>query len=182
MRYERHKERARDRNLARAAPDKRTKLQKERERDISEQIALGLPAKNIGLGETQFDQRLFNTTKGMDSGFADDEGYNVYDKPWRGGGDLGQHIYRPTRNIDKDVYGEDLDKLIKTNRFVPDKEFSGTDRSAARSGPVQFEKEKEEDPFGLDQFLNQAKRSSKRPKEDRKEGRDETKDKRKRRD
>lgn len=48
---------------------------------------------------------------------------------------------------------------------MPDKEFSGTDRSTAqagRSGPVQFEKE-EEDPFGLDQFLTQAKRSSKRP-------------------
>lgn len=44
-------------------------------------------------------------------------------------------------------------------RFVPDKEFSGTDRSATRSGPVQFEKD-EEDPFGLDQFLKQAKRAS----------------------
>ena len=45
-------------------------------------------------------------------------------------------------------------------RFVPDKEFSGTDRTgAARSGPVQFEKD-EEDPFGLDQFLKQAKRAS----------------------
>lgn len=66
-------------------------------------------------------------------------------------------------------------------RFVPDKEFSGTDRSATRSGPVQFEKEKEEDPFGLDQFLKQAKRSSKRPKEDR-QGRDEGRDKRKRKD
>ena len=118
MRYERHKERARDRNLARAAPDKRTKLQKERERDISEQIALGMPAKNIGAGETQFDQRLFNTSRGMDSGYGDDEGYNVYDKPWRGSNDLGQHIYRPSRNIDKDLYGEDIEKLIKTNRYV----------------------------------------------------------------
>lgn len=44
-------------------------------------------------------------------------------------------------------------------RFVPDKEFSGVDRSVPRSGPVQFEKE-EEDPFGLDQFLKQAKRAS----------------------
>lgn len=43
---------------------------------------------------------------------------------------------------------------------MPDKEFSGTDRTgAARAGPVQFEKE-EEDPFGLDQFLKQAKRAS----------------------
>lgn len=65
------------------------------------------------------------------------------------------------------------------SRFVPDKEFSGTDRGAARSGPVQFEKD-EEDPFGLDQFLTQAKRASKRPKDDR-ERRDD-RDKRKRRE
>ena len=141
MRYERHKERARDRNLARAAPDKRyesqnlifaiifktlvyyviflcfrTKLQKERERDISEQIALGLPAKNIS-SETQFDQRLFNTSKGMDSGYGDDSSYNVYDKPWRGGASIGQHIYRPSKNVDKDIYGDDIDKIIKTNRY-----------------------------------------------------------------
>lgn len=64
------------------------------------------------------------------------------------------------------------------SRFVPDKEFSGTDRTAqvSRSGPVQFEKE--EDPFGLDQFLTQAKRSSKRPKDER----DRKDDKRRRKD
>nr|NVI70213.1 Bx42 [Cucujiformia] len=39
LRQDRHKERARDRNLSRAAPDKRSKLQRDRERDISEQIA-----------------------------------------------------------------------------------------------------------------------------------------------
>lgn len=177
MRYDRHKERARDRNLARAAPDKRTKIQRDRERDISEQIALGMPARNTN-NEVQFDQRLFNTTKGMDTGYGDDDAYNVYDKPWRGGGDLAQHIYRPGKNVDKEVYGDDIEKIIKTNRFVPDKEFSGTDRSATRAGPVQFEKEKEEDPFGLDQFLNQAKRASKRPKEDRRDDRS----KRKRKD
>lgn len=45
----------------------RSKLQRDRERDISEQIALGLPAKSnmggIG-GEAGFDQRLFNNSKG----------------------------------------------------------------------------------------------------------------------
>lgn len=49
---------------------------------------------------------------------------------------------------------------------MPNKEFSGTDRdpkASGRSGPVQFEKQQqEEDPFGLDQFLTQAKHSSKR--------------------
>lgn len=136
---------------------------KDRERDISEQIALGLPAKTAISGEGQFDQRLFNTTKGMDSGYADDEAYNVYDKPWRDTSNLAQHLYRPSKNLDKEVYGDDLEALVKTNRFVPDKEFSGTDRSVQRSGPVQFEKQpEEEDPFGLDQFLTQAKHASKR--------------------
>ncbi|XP_055616915.1 puff-specific protein Bx42-like [Toxorhynchites rutilus septentrionalis] len=162
IRAERHRERARDRNLARAAPDKRSKLQRERERDISEQIALGMPAKSSLSGEAQFDQRLFSTTKGMDSGYGDDEAYNVYDKPWREGNSLGTHLYRPSKAIDNYAYGADLDKIISRQRFVPDKEFSGTDRSAqaARQGPVQFEKE--EDPFGFDQFLTMAKKAPKR--------------------
>jgi SNW domain-containing protein 1 len=80
LRHERHKDRQRERNIARAAPDKRNRLERERERDISEQIALGLPAKTIAGGETQFDSRLFNQSRGMDTGFGDDETYNVYDK------------------------------------------------------------------------------------------------------
>lgn len=48
-----------------------------------------------------------------------------------------------------------------TVRFVPDKEFSGADHGQRREGPVQFE----EDPFGLDKFLEEAKQhgGSKRP-------------------
>lgn len=47
------------------------------------------------------------------------------------------------------------------SRFVPDREFSGTDHGPRRDGPVQFE----EDPFGLDKFLEEAKQhgGSKRP-------------------
>ena len=58
--------------------------------------------------------------QGMSSGFGDDESYNVYDKPWRGDRDMATSIYRPSKNIDKDVYGDDLDKLIKGsgNRFA----------------------------------------------------------------
>ena len=41
----------------------------------------------------------------------------------------------------------------------------GDSGSVSRAGPVQFEKE--EDPFGLDQFLDTAKRASgKRSKDD----------------
>ncbi|GBM08550.1 SNW domain-containing protein 1 [Araneus ventricosus] len=162
LRYERHKDRQRDRNIQRAAPDKRNKLEKQRERDISEQIALGMPNARPS-NELQFDQRLFNSTKGMDSGFGEEEDYNVYDKPWRSQQAVSNNIYRPKGNADKDIYGEDFDKLLKTNRFVPDKEFAGTDRSGRREGPVQFEKQEEEDPFGLDKFLTEAKKASKRP-------------------
>ncbi|XP_064458356.1 SNW domain-containing protein 1-like [Ornithodoros turicata] len=160
IRYERHKDRQRERNIARAAPEKRSKLEKQRERDISEQIALGMPGARTS--EVQFDQRLFNQSKGIGSGFGHDDVYDVYDKPWRS---TQQSVYRP-RNQDKDVYGEDLDKLVKTSRFVPDKEFSGTDRSSKRDGPVQFERVEEEDPFGLDKFLTEAKKASKRPSDD----------------
>jgi SNW domain-containing protein 1 len=159
LRYERHKDRARERNLARAAPDKRSKLNREKERDISEKIALGMPSASAG-GDTQFDSRLFNQSKGMDAGFgAEDDTYNVYDKPWRPAGTLATNIYRPTKGQDKDTYGDDLDTIMKTNRFVPDKEFSGTDRTGKRDGPVQFERDVgvEDDPFGLDKFLAEAK-------------------------
>ncbi|KFM68418.1 SNW domain-containing protein 1, partial [Stegodyphus mimosarum] len=174
LRYERHKERQRERNIARAAPDKRSKLEKQRERDISEQIALGMPNPKQS-SELQFDQRLFNSTKGMDSGFGEDEDYTVYDKPWRSQQVVSQNIYRPRGNQDKDMYGEDFDKLIKTSRFVPEKEFAGTDRTVRREGPVQFEKQEEEDPFGLDKFLTEAKKASKRPQDDRDYDRDRSK-------
>ena len=50
------------------------------------------------------------------------------------------------------------------DRFQPDKGFSGTDQAASRDGPVQFEKDVEEDPFGLNKFLTEAKKA-KRPSE-----------------
>uniref|UniRef100_A0A0B6Z4W5 SKI-interacting protein SKIP SNW domain-containing protein n=1 Tax=Arion vulgaris TaxID=1028688 RepID=A0A0B6Z4W5_9EUPU len=163
LRKDRAKERQRDRNIARAAPDKRNRLQREKERDISEKIALGLP--NTGAGgskETQFDQRLFNQTKGIDSGFADDEAYNVYDKPLRDEGAISKSIYRPAKNLDNDLYGDDLETIMKQRRFVPDKDFEGTDRNRRREGPVQFAKDVEDDPFNLDSFISDAKRGQKR--------------------
>ena len=57
----------------------------------------------------------------MDSGFAggEDEAYNVYDQPWRKDKDIGNSIYRPSKSAaDKDVYGDDLDKIMKSGRCV----------------------------------------------------------------
>lgn len=161
IRHDRQRERQRERNLLRAAPDKRSKLERQRERDISEQIALGMANPRVNATEVQFDQRLFNQSKGVASGFGDDEDYAVYDKPWRSA-QATQSIYRPSKSTDNDIYGDDLEQLSK-NRFVPDKEFSGVDRSSKRDGPVQFEKQDDDDPFGLDKFLTEVKKASKRP-------------------
>jgi len=171
LRRERHQDRQRQRNIERAAPERRGKLEKERERDISEQIALGLPSKTSNTGEALFDARLFNQSKGMDTGFGagDDESYGVYDKPWRKEGGMAENIYRPSKNIDSEMYGgkEDLEALRANKRFVADKGFQGTEggEGSSRSGPVQFEKEAD-DPFGLDAFLDTAKKASKRKDED----------------
>ncbi|PIO77503.1 SKIP/SNW domain protein [Teladorsagia circumcincta] len=144
-----------ERNIARNRPDKVDKLMRDRDRDISEKIVLGLPDAKVRSSETQFDQRLFDQNKGLDSGAMDDETYNPYDKAWRGGDNVQQHIYRPSKNIDKDVYGDDLDKIINTQRFVPDKGFSGAEGSSRGSGPVQFERE--QDVFGLGDLFQQVK-------------------------
>ncbi|PAV83286.1 hypothetical protein WR25_01403 [Diploscapter pachys] len=127
----------------------------DRGRDIFEKIVLGLPDSNVRSGEVQFGQRLFDQSKGLDSGGIDDETYSAYDAPWRAD-NVQQHLYRPSKNIDKDVYGEDLDKIINTNRFVPNKGFSGTEGGAQqpRSGPVQFERD--QDVFGLGELFQQV--------------------------
>ncbi|KAK2856498.1 hypothetical protein Q5P01_005233 [Channa striata] len=144
IRHDRRKERQHDRNISRAAPDKRSKLQRDQERDVSELIALGLPNPRSS-SEAQYDQRLFNQSKGMDSGFAggEDETYNVYDQPFRSGRDMASNIYRPSKNIEKDTYSDDFETIMQTNRFVPGKSSlvptmvkDGTDRSNLKRIPL----------------------------------------------
>ena len=62
---------------------------------------------------------MFAILQGMDSGFGgEDDSYNVYSEPWRKGASAASNIYRPTKNIDKDVYGDDLEKLVRTDRWA----------------------------------------------------------------
>lgn len=144
------------------------KTKRERERDITEKIVLGQPGK--ATNESLFDQRLFNQTKGMDSGFAggDDEMYNVYDKPWRADKNLSTELYRPTRKTMDDHIG-DLEQLSKMDKFESESRaaFKGADAGVVRSGPVQFEKKVvDDDPFGLNTFLDRAKKGQKRGHEE----------------
>ena len=164
IRDERRRERERDRRLE--AAGKKTKTSRDRDRDVSEQIALGMTTKTSE--ELQYDQRLFNQSAGMDSGFAEEDAYNIYDKPLMKGTSSSM-LYKPNQG-DDEQYGEekaqeDFDKLSKTNRFQPDKGFSGADGGGQgskrpRDTPVEFEKEAA-DPFGLDQFLSEAKKGKK---------------------
>lgn len=63
VRRDRMDEHRKERNIARSRPDKLEKLRRDKERDISEKIALGLPdSRAKAAGETQFDSRLFNQT------------------------------------------------------------------------------------------------------------------------
>ena len=111
-----------------------------------------------------FDQRLFNQTSGISSGFGGStDAYAIYDKPLFNS--AVSSIYKPTSNkaeIDGGVEGVDVgqfDSLIGS-KTAPHRAFSGTEGTkGGSSGPVQFEKEK--DVFGVDAFLSAAKRGHK---------------------
>uniref|UniRef100_A0A7E4ZQD9 SKIP_SNW domain-containing protein n=1 Tax=Panagrellus redivivus TaxID=6233 RepID=A0A7E4ZQD9_PANRE len=150
----------RERNIARTRPDKLEKLRAERDRDISEKIALGLPDVRARDGEGLFDSRLFDKSKGLDSGGIDDETYSAYDAPWRAEDNI-QKIYRPTKNTSNQME-EDMERMLKTNRFVAEKGASESEKPS-RNGPVQFEKHvPRDDIFGLDDLLQDGDSGRKR--------------------
>ena len=178
LRYERKRERDRQRHLDNYAGTKKSKLDRDADRDVSEKIALGEAPK--ASNETMYDQRLFNQAQGMDSGFGSEDSYNIYDKPLFKGSSA-NFLYRPRNDADDDTYGgggEGKEGDPDTAKFRPDRGFSGVDRGRkgpTRSKPVEFERaedakqkeeeeEEEEDPFGLDSFLSEVKTDSrKRP-------------------
>ncbi|KAF8729859.1 hypothetical protein HU200_017318 [Digitaria exilis] len=168
IREERRRERERERRLEAkdAAMGKKSKITRDRDRDISEKIALGM-ANTGGAkgGEVMYDQRLFNQDKGMDSGFPTDDQYNIYSKGLFTAQSTMSTLYRPKKDGDSDVYGdadEQLEKVMKTERFKPDKGFTGaSERTGKRDRPVEFDKQEENDPFGLDQFLTEVKKGKK---------------------
>ena len=86
---------------------------------------------------------------------ADDQ-YNVYDKGLFTAQPTLSTLYRPKKDVDAEIYGgadEQLEKIVKTDRFKPDKGFGGaSEKAAPRDGPLEFY----EDYFGLDQFLTEV--------------------------
>ena len=72
------KENERDRRREQAGLSK-TKTERDADRDISEKIALGQAQPTTR--DVMYDQRLFNQTAGLNSGFGDEDDYDLYDKP-----------------------------------------------------------------------------------------------------
>lgn len=108
LREERRRERERERRLAEKGNDyasKRSKISRDRDRDIGEKIALG-QANIKATGEALYDQRLFNQDKGMSAGFGAEDDYNLYDKDLFKGSKAGSGLYRPTALPDEDVGGQ----------------------------------------------------------------------------
>lgn len=110
---------------------------RDQERDISEKIALGQAQPTSK--DMMFDQRLFNQQTGMESGFGDDDEYNLYDKPLFADR-TATNIYKSTKEYQED----DLEDPTKNSvgnvlKHKPNRGFEGTDYAqGARSQPVEF--------------------------------------------
>ena len=139
-------------------------LAREQNRDISEKVAMGL-AKPTQNKEAMYDSRLFNQSSGFAAGFNEDQ---AYDKPLFAERDALNSIYRPQVGDDDDDEedgGETLDRIQKEKRFdtlgkAPKEGFKGTETTEARSGPVQFERDRGDDPFGVEAMIQEAKKGA----------------------
>lgn len=113
---------------------KRSKLTRDRERDVSERVALGMAHVPATTGEAMYDQRLFNQESGLQSGFAAEDSYHLYDKPLFAQRET--NFFRPVRNADDEQYGDGAGGAggVDTKRFRPDKGFEGADAAGPRTG------------------------------------------------
>ncbi|KAI5365156.1 Putative SKI-interacting protein, SKIP [Septoria linicola] len=144
-------------------------MARKQNRDISEKVALGL-AKPTQNKEAMYDSRLFNQSSGMAAGFNEDQ---AYDKPLFASRDALNSIYQSqTGDDDGEDDGETLDKIQGTKRFdslgrAPKEGFKGTDTVEKRTGPVQFERDRGDDPFGVEAMIAEASdKANKRSAED----------------
>merc|ERR1740124_1893046 len=158
LRKEALRRRKRERNLAKA---KGAGVRPSR--DISEQIALG---ENVNVrqgGEAMFDQRLFNRSQGLDSGFGADDDYNLYDKPLMS--QVNKRLYRPKKLEDDTEDQSEIDKMLKeAPKFAAHKNFEGAKEAKPSDGPVQFEKHVG-DVFGLEDVEAKPSKPKRRERE-----------------
>lgn len=179
VRAEKRKEREKEMRMNNMGSEMRAKMiAKEQNRDISEKIALGL-AKPSASKETLLDSRLFNR-ESLGQGFGSEDAYSLYDRPLFQGSSAAAAIYSARGNAGRDdeAYGGGTEDGIREemgkDRFAlgnATKGFEGADVAEAREGPVQFEKDVvvsldgTSDPFGVEQFMDAARKGGKRTAE-----------------
>ncbi|RDB21219.1 Pre-mRNA-processing protein 45 [Hypsizygus marmoreus] len=170
MRQEKRREREREMRMSNMGAEQRAKqMARQQNRDISEKVALGL-AKPTLSKESMLDSRLFNQ-ESLSGNFAEDEAYNLYDRPLFHGSTAAAAIYKARGNIpegNEESFGggtdEGIGKALDNDRFGLGRArvgFEGANEQEVREGPVQFEKDTG-DVFGLNQFLDEAKTGKKR--------------------
>jgi SNW domain-containing protein 1 len=158
FRYINKREQERDRRLD-AARNKKSKSARDADRDISEKIALGQAQPTVSK-ESMYDQRLFNQTSGLESGFGDEDEYNAFDKPLFQDKTAASiyNIKEYNDNDDEEAGGEkgNVEKML--NR-APNKGFEGAaaDKKSSRTKPVEFEKHAD-DSFDLGSFITDSKK------------------------
>jgi len=128
-----------------------------KERDISEQIALGVQtASSTGV---QYDQRLFIMSASFGRSLSDDEAYYVYDQPWNCSTAIVSQISKLTKTTKNNFYNTEA-LINASKRFEQERSFKGADRAAPRKDPVQFQCD--EEPFGLSDLLKDVRNDSAR--------------------
>ena len=117
---------------------------RDNERDISEKIALGQAQPTSK--EMMFDQRLFNQQAGVESGFGDDDEYNLYDKPLFADR-VAANIYKGAKEVNDEDYEDPMKNSVsKVLKHKPGRGFEGTDYSKGdRVTPVEFEQKNDLD-------------------------------------
>lgn len=118
MRYIKRREIERERRTE-VSKRKKSKASRDGERDISERIALGQAQSAFSKGD-MFDQRLFNQTSGLDSGFGDEGSHSIYDKPLLADRSATASIYqyRPERDLNRSKSKGRQDKPIEFEKYM----------------------------------------------------------------
>lgn len=159
LRNIRKKEIERDRRIE-VAGNKKAKLTRDLDRDISEKIALGQaqPSK-----ESMIDARLYNQTTGLESGFKEEEDYDLYDKPLfvdRTSASIYKNV-RAGSSLDDDTGNNDITESRKLMEKIYKRSnmFEGADINAIgnKGGkPIEFERTEEE--YGLNDIHKKKKK------------------------
>lgn len=129
---------------------KRSKLSRDADRDLSEQIALGQNALGGASGEVMYDERLFNQdgASGLATGFGADDTYNLYE--------VG--LFSGTNTASKMLRGRNEDGDRREGPSADKAAHNGNEPRRSRSR-VEFERDDavsnaEGDPYGLSKMLS----------------------------